>query len=173
MTKFTITVGVPGCGKSTYAAKHFTNALRLERDMFREALFGSRTAVHRADPDKAKVMSLIVGTSMHRAMSTALVSRAFEQVALTDTGLAWNAVKRFHNLARHHGAEIEVVYFDVPWETILERNRLRPEGHRVPEDVLKRFWRMQHGLPLGDKIYPKWWEDRTLVDRFVVAGEEM
>jgi predicted kinase len=167
MKKLTITVGCPGSGKSTWASRQ-RGALRLERDMFRELLFGSRTAYHNLPAERVPGASLLVGSTMMQAMRVGIKEAGFDRVILSDTGLAWNAVKRFHAEARRFGMEIEVIYFDVSWGILQDRNASRPFQHRVPDEVLKRFYRMQHGMPVGDEVNELWWNDPKKVNRLTM-----
>lgn len=166
MKTLTITVGLPGSGKSTYADTHFAHALRLERDRMRECLFGDRHRYHGELASKPD-LALLIGPTMHKAMRTALKYSIYEDVVLSDTGLAWNAVKRFHELARAKRMAINVVYFDLSWGEVLDRNASRPETHRVPVTVLERFWRMQHAMPLGDEVNEQWWLDPRKVNQLI------
>lgn len=171
---FTITVGIPGSGKSTFADRKFAHALRLERDRMREALFGSRIAYHQAcsaDPALSQPLSYLVGSTMARAMRTALDGGIYRDVILSDTGVVWDSVKRFWRLARDRHMRVNVVYFDVPWDTLQERNATRSEEHRLPEDVLKRFFRLREGLPMGDEVNERWWLDPNRVNSLIVVNE--
>jgi len=164
MKTLTITVGLPGSGKSTYADTHFRHALRLERDRMRECLFGDRYRYHgelAAKPD----LALLIGPTMHKAMVTALRHGIYDDVILSDTGLAWKAVENFHKTARKYGMAVNVVYFDLTWGEVIDRNASRPENHRVPQTVLERFWRMQQAMPLGDEVNDRWWLNPSLVNQ--------
>lgn len=133
----TITVGCPGAGKSTWADANLPpGTLRLERDRFRECMWGSRQAYH-SDPTDARSKSYALGSAMSAA------GRAWPQdrpIALTDTGIHWNAVKRFMGLRPVH----RVLVFDPPWDVLTERNESRPEAHRVPLQVLRDFYDAMH-----------------------------
>lgn len=175
MRTLTITVGLPGSGKSTYADTHFSHALRLERDRMRECLFGDRHRYHNELATKPG-LAMLIGPTMHKAMLTALRDEIYDDIILSDTGLAWNAVKNFHFTARRFGLAVNVVYFELTWGEVLDRNQTRPEGHRVSEDVLKRFWRMQHAMPIGDEVNERWWLDPRKVNQLIrvnAKGEQL
>lgn len=166
MKTFTITVGLPGSGKSTYADTHFRHALRLERDRMRECIFGDRHRYHGELATKPD-LALLIGPTMHKAMLTALRHSIYDDIILSDTGLAWSAVAQFHKTARSFGMSVDVIYFDLTWGEIIDRNASRPESHRVPLTVLERFWRMQHAMPLGDEVNEQWWLDPRKVNRLI------
>jgi predicted kinase len=130
-----ITIGVPGSGKSTWADKFCAENptyLRLERDRFREAIFGSRRAYHEHPLDR-EVRSDIITQAMLGAM------RAWpdDNFVLSDTGLLRRAVDPFAYLASEYGIPIKLKLFDVSDDIIRERNRTRTEEHRIPDDVLE------------------------------------
>jgi len=166
MKTFTITVGLPGSGKSTYADKHFRHALRLERDRMRECLFGDRQRYHGELATKPD-LALLVGPTMHKAMLTAMQHRIYDDIILSDTGLAWAAVAQFHKAARSFDMAVNVVYFDLTWGEIVDRNATRPKEHQVPMTVLERFWRMQHAMPLGDEVNEQWWLNPRKVNHLI------
>lgn len=67
-TGLTITIGCPGSGKSTWADENLPpTTLRLERDRFREALFGNRRAYHDSPIDHIE-RSHVVTEAMCAAM---------------------------------------------------------------------------------------------------------
>ena len=91
----TITIGAPGAGKSTWADKNLPgHVLRLERDRFREALFGSRRAYHESMIERGD-RSLVVTSCMLAAME----AWPYPACAVADTGLRYEAVSPFIDLA--------------------------------------------------------------------------
>lgn len=153
MTKLIITIGCPGAGKSTWADRNLpSTTLRLERDRFREAMWGSRQAYH-DDPLAPAVKSMVIGSAMFNAARYWPEDR---DIALTDTNIHWSAVKRFAGLRR----QPELLVFYRPLDLLLERNRTRPVEHRVPETVLRQFhtdmadhnawWRKYPHMKIGE-----------------------
>lgn len=125
-----VTVGPPGAGKSTWADANLPpNCLRLERDRFREVMWGSRQAYQ---DDDFTEKSFVLGTTMFHAGK---LWPRHRPIALTDTGVYWNSVKRFWQLRPKH----RIVVFDTPDDVLWQRNETRPVDHRVPPDVLKLF----------------------------------
>lgn len=127
-----ITIGCPGAGKSTWAGGLPNDCLRLERDRFREAIFGSRRAYHESPIDRSTRSAVITN-----AMGAAMVHWPYRKFAVTDTGLIYRAVSPFMETATQMGLPITVAIFDVPWETLVERNKTRDPEHRIPDDILE------------------------------------
>lgn len=147
MSKIIITVGCPGAGKSTWAETNLpAQTLRLERDRFREMLWGSRQAYHNDTLDQ-RTKSRIIGEAMHAAARHWPADRP---IALTDTGIHWSAIERFAPLR----ANPEIVVFDVQWKTLVERNSTRPLEHQVPHDVLKQFHDAMYDSKAWWRAYP-------------------
>jgi predicted kinase len=169
--RFTATVGVAGSGKSTYATQQCGDALRLESDRFREAIFGNRRYYHDAcatSPQTAAALKSLLRDLMLWTMQTVLRVGAREDVILSDTCLDWSAVEPFWNLARERGMEIVVVYFDVSWATLVHRNEARSAEHRIPADVLED----QYGRCQGRAGAQRWWLDPSRMDRLVRVGDD-
>jgi predicted kinase len=128
----TITIGCPGAGKSTWAdANLAASTLRLERDRFRECLFGSRKAYHASEFDRAECSAVVT-----QAMLNALFYWPEPSWAVTDTGIDQPAVAPFISYAERLNLPVRLVVFDRPLPLLAERNRTRPEDHRIPEDIL-------------------------------------
>ncbi len=69
-----------------------------------------------------------------QALLTALVEGF--NVVLPDTHLKLPTFERELKIVAEFGIEIEWKLFDVPWATLFERNKTRPEHHRLPPTVL-------------------------------------
>jgi hypothetical protein len=108
--------------------------LRLERDRFRECLFGSRRGYH-SHPFEAGHKSEMITQSMLSAM----IYWPHPDWAVTDTGLQEKSVKPFIDHANRICCPIRLVIFERPLDLLLERNRNRPSEHHVPEKMLIDF----------------------------------
>jgi len=127
-----ITIGCPGAGKSTWADKNLSpDTLRLERDRFREALWGSRRAYHDSTIDR-EVRSRVITQTMLSAME----SWPIHDWAVTDTGLAYEAVQPFIYMAGRLRQEIKLIIVERKPDFLLTCNRIRPHAHRIPEEIL-------------------------------------
>lgn len=127
-----VTIGAPGSGKSTWAKKTLPErCLRLERDRFRECIFGTRRAYHN-HPYERDIKSALITDSMMTAM------RAWPECcwAVTDTGLRYDAVQPFIEAALFRMVPVTFVVFERSMEFLMQRNRYRPMPHRIPKDLL-------------------------------------
>jgi len=129
-----ITIGPPGAGKSTWADTLAPSVCRLERDRFREAIFGSRLAYY-DHPFPPNHRSYIITKAMLMVMRD-WPTRDF---VVSDTGLHYDAVKRFIEFYRRtHDHDVRLKVFDVDPHLLAERNRTRPEPHRIPHVELEK-----------------------------------
>lgn len=167
--KFIVTVGAPGSGKSTWADSITdSDTLRLERDRFRIALFGSQkaywnqTEVFNGNRQRHRDLSALVGATMARAMDVALDLRTHKNVLLSDTASVWTQVMNFHKRAVAKGLKMEVHVFDVPWDIIFERNETRDPDKKAHADFLRdtfdkvndphAWWRREKNLFFHDQF---------------------
>lgn len=144
-----ITIGAPGSGKSTWADEYLSpKTLRLERDRFREALFGSRRAYHN-HPLEHEVRSSVITHTMLAAMHI----WPHRSWAVTDTGLRYESVAPFIEYAEFLDCSVQVFVFERSADYLRTCNRIRPHAHRIPEDILEEMIE-QVNNPDG------WWWDR-------------
>src|SRR5262249_40583091 len=122
-----VVIGVPGCGKSTWLAENLKGARIVSSDAKRVELFGD---VNRQTENPH------VFNECYKDIENAL--RRGETTALDATNVRFSQRMVFLNLARRLHAHTTIVYFDLPLETALERNRKR--DRRVPEAVAARYF---------------------------------
>lgn len=154
-----ITVGPPGAGKSTWAEKNLPpHTLRLERDRFRECLFGSRRAYHNS-PLSRDERSLVVTEAMRAAMQ----HWPHPSFAITDTALRYDSIEPF--LRECFDLNVTLVIFERSWEWIKHVNETRPEAHRIPDDILSEMFAL-HNDP------DAWWRHRTDFTKITITSFE-
>jgi predicted kinase len=127
MATLTITRGLPGSGKSTWARRE-GKGVRVNRDDLRRMLHGGNLGQGWAE---AQV------TLAQRAMVGALL-RAGVSVICDDTNLSHRAVTELRQVAEECEATFVVRDFtDVPIEVCIERDAARDEESRVGEEVIR------------------------------------
>lgn len=141
MTKLTITRGLPGSGKTTWA--RVTQALDpdhtviVNRDAARRRLFGSDSQDY-YECDAAtlfKKESLV--TEANAASITAALKAGFD-VIVDDTNLPVRRCRNLRALATQAGADFEIEDFSgADLEVCLARNAERTDKQPVPDAVIK------------------------------------
>ena len=130
MPTLTITRGLPGSGKTTWA-KQQAGHVRVNRDELRRMLHGGPLHTGWAE---------VHVTVAQRAQVEALL-RAGVNVICDDTNLRARVVRDLAELGRAAGAEVVVHDFThVPVDECVARDALRPEGERVGEEVIRGMW---------------------------------
>ena len=120
-----LSIGLPGSGKSTWFKRH--NILPLSSDMVRILLFDDVTEQRHQD--------LVFSTLRSMLRARLLARRPWNY--LDATNLSPHERRSWIKLARDFGYEVHAVFFDVPPEICIERNRRRERN--VPEDVMQRM----------------------------------
>ena len=120
-----LSIGLPGSGKSTWFKRH--DVLPLSSDMVRILLFD--------DVTEQRFQDLVFSTLRSMLRARLLARRPWNYVDATN--LSPHERRTWIKLARDFGYECHAVFFDVPPEVCIERNRRRERN--VPEDVMQRM----------------------------------
>lgn len=132
-----VAIGLPGAGKSTYFARR--GILPLSSDLIRELLYD--------DPGDQRHPEWVF-SALRELLRRRLAAGA--QTSYIDaTNLTRYFRRPFISIAREFGCDAVALYFDVPLEVCLERNRKRensPAGplrnaRVVPEEAIRRMAR--------------------------------
>jgi predicted kinase len=120
-----LSIGLPGSGKSTWFKRH--NILPLSSDMVRILLFD--------DVTEQRYQDLVFSTLRSMLRARLLARRPWNYVDATN--LSAHERRSWVKLAHDFGYEAHAVFFDVPPEVCVERNRRRERN--VPENVMQRM----------------------------------
>ena len=125
-----VMVGIPGCGKTTYARRYLGHALRVSLDDLRLMMTG------RAYDERAEPMVVVAA----HALLAALLARAnaWRQDVLLDATNATHDVRQgYVRLARSHQVSPVAVYVECDLATALARDAARSDA--VGGEVVRRF----------------------------------
>ena len=120
-----ITVGLPGCGKSTYLARLGANA--ISSDEIRRLI---------ADDPRDQTMNARI-FSVIRYLIRQRIAAGRPVTYVDATHLTPWERKPYVILAQRYGCSLEALFFDVPIEICLARNRSRERV--VPEDAIRKM----------------------------------
>jgi predicted kinase len=131
-----ILTGLPGSGKTTFARRELAAAVRISLDDLRLMMSGV------AYEPRYEPMVAAAADAMLEALLARAAAERFDIVFdATNVTRRWRA--RAIAQARRHGVEPHSIYFAVPLDVAVARNRAREQV--VPEDVLRGF---------GDRLEP-------------------
>ena len=115
--------GLPGSGKSTYLDG--LNVTALSSDHLRKLLIDDET--------DQSIHAQVFETLRYLLRQRLALGRPVTYIDATN--LTPEERHPYIAIGRAYGSEIEAVFFNVPLETCLERNRQRPRS--VPEDAVR------------------------------------
>jgi len=121
--KLVITVGLPGSGKTTYLARLGANA--ISSDEIRRLLAD--------DPADQSIHARVFATIRYLIRQRIAVGRPVTYVDATHL-TRWER-RPYVQLARRYGCRLEALFFDVPLEVCIRRNRGR--NRIVPEEAVR------------------------------------
>jgi len=120
-----LAIGLPGSGKSSWFKRH--NITPLSSDVLRILLFD--------DAQEQRFQDLVF-SNLRSMLKARLIAR--RPVNYVDaTNLTPHERHSWIKLAKDYGYEVQAVFFDVPVEVCLERNRRRDRV--VDEEILRRM----------------------------------
>jgi predicted kinase len=131
-----LSIGLPGSGKSSWFKRH--NIIPLSSDLVRGLLFD--------DPTEQRYQDLVFSTL--RAMLRARMISGRPWNYIDATNLSPKERHSWIKMARDFGYEAHAVFFDVPTEVCMERNRMR--SRNVPDEIMQR---------MGAKLRPPKFEE--------------
>jgi predicted kinase len=120
-----LAIGLPGSGKSSWFKRH--NISPLSSDLLRALLFD--------DPTEQRYQDLVFSNLRSMLKARLIARRPMNYVDATN--LTSHDRRGWIKLAKDYGYEVRAVFFDVPLEVCLERNRNRERV--VSEDVVRRM----------------------------------
>lgn len=120
-----LTIGLPGSGKTTWYKRR--GVTPLSSDMLRSILFDSIT--------EQRYQGLVFSTLRSLLRARLIAKMPWNYVDATN--LSPHERRQWIKMARGFGYEVHAVFFDVPLELCMERNRKRER--QVQEDVMKQM----------------------------------
>jgi predicted kinase len=138
LCRIVITVGLPGSGKSTYLKRRGVNA--ISSDEIRHLIAD--------DSEDQSVHAQVFATIRYLIRQRIAVGRVVTYVDATHL-TRWER-RPYVRLARKYGCEVEAIFFNVPVETCVRRNRRR--GRVVPEEVIRAMAELMEPPTVGEGL---------------------
>jgi predicted kinase len=120
-----LTIGLPGSGKTTWFKRR--GVVPLSSDLLRTLLFDDIT--------EQRWQGLVFSTLRSLLRARLIAKMPWNYVDATN--LSPHERRQWIKMAKSFGYEVQAVFFDVPLEVCLERNRKRERT--VSEDVMKKM----------------------------------
>jgi predicted kinase len=120
-----LAIGLPGSGKTTWFGRR--GITPLSSDLLRNILFD--------DVEEQRYQGLVFSTL--RSLLRARLIAKMPMNYVDATNLSIHERRQWIKMAKSFGYEVQAVFFDVPLEVCLDRNRQRDRS--VSEDVMRRM----------------------------------
>jgi predicted kinase len=131
-----LAIGLPGSGKTTWFRRR--GVTPLSSDLLRNILFD--------DVEEQRYQGLVFSTLRSLLRARLIARMPWNYVDATN--LSTHERRQWIKMAKSFGYEVQAVFFDVPLEVCLERNRKRERS--VSEDVMRK---------MGEKLKPPIFEE--------------
>jgi predicted kinase len=131
-----LAIGLPGSGKTTWFGRR--GVTPLSSDLLRNILFD--------DVEEQRYQGLVFSTLRSLLRARLIARMPWNYVDATN--LSIHERRQWIKMAKSFGYEVQAVFFDVPLEVCLERNRQRDRS--VSEDVMRK---------MADKLKPPLFEE--------------
>jgi predicted kinase len=131
-----LAIGLPGSGKTTWFRRR--GVTPLSSDLLRNILFD--------DVEEQRYQGLVFSTLRSLLRARLIARMPWNYVDATN--LSTHERRQWIKMAQSFGYEVQAVFFDVPLEVCLDRNRQRDRS--VSEDVMRK---------MGEKLKPPAFEE--------------
>jgi protein phosphatase len=128
-------VGASGCGKSTFAARHFLGSEVLSSDAFRALV---------ADDERDMAATADAFEVLHLVAAKRLAAGRLTVVDATNVEPAWR--RPLIVLARAYDRVAVAIVFDLPADLCVERNAARGDRRVPPRVVRRQHWLLRRSL---------------------------
>jgi predicted kinase len=120
-----LAIGLPGSGKTTWFRRR--GVTPLSSDLLRSILFD--------DVEEQRYQGLVFSTL--RSLLLARLKARMPWNYVDATNLSIHERRQWIKMAKSFGYEVQAVFFDVPLEVCLDRNRQRDRS--VSEDIMRKM----------------------------------
>ncbi len=120
-----LAIGMPGSGKTTWFRRR--GVTPLSSDLLRNILFD--------DVEEQRYQGLVFSTLRSLLRARLIARMPWNYVDATN--LSVHERRQWIKMAKSFGYEVQAVFFDVPLEVCLDRNRQRDRA--VSEDVMRKM----------------------------------
>jgi len=120
-----LAIGLPGSGKTTWFGRR--GITPLSSDLLRNILFD--------DVEEQRYQGLVFST-LRSLLRARLIAR-MPMNYVDATNLSAHERRQWIKMAKGYGYEVQAVFFDVPLEVCLDRNRQRDRS--VSEDIMRKM----------------------------------